>query len=75
MLSCLWPRGNTAARFSIRHWRLHGCLVGWRAADYPSFMTVNKNTFVIGFMLFAIFFGAGNLIFPSALGLESGQTF
>ena len=38
-------------------------------------MTVNKNTFVIGFMLFAIFFGAGNLIFPSALGLESGQTF
>ena len=33
---------------------------------------VNRNTFVIGFMLFAIFFGAGNLIFPSALGMESG---
>ena len=38
-------------------------------------MIVNKNTFVIGFMLFAIFFGAGNLIFPAALGMESGQTF
>ena len=33
---------------------------------------MNRNTFVIGFMLFAIFFGAGNLIFPSALGMESG---
>ena len=36
---------------------------------------MNKNTFVIGFMLFAIFFGAGNLIFPSALGMESGPRF
>ncbi|MDU8924916.1 branched-chain amino acid transport system II carrier protein [Pasteurellaceae bacterium LIM206] len=34
-----------------------------------------KNTFVIGFMLFAIFFGAGNLIFPPKLGLEMGQDF
>ena len=36
---------------------------------------MNRNTFVIGFMLFAIFFGAGNLIFPSALGMESGPGF
>lgn len=36
---------------------------------------MNKNTLVIGFMLFAIFFGAGNLIFPPKLGLESGMDF
>jgi len=36
---------------------------------------MNKNIFVVGFMLFAIFFGAGNLIFPPALGLSSGQFF
>ncbi|WP_086427810.1 branched-chain amino acid-like transporter carrier protein BrnQ3 [Staphylococcus cornubiensis] len=36
---------------------------------------MNKNTLFIGFMLFAIFFGAGNLIFPPSLGLESGQFF
>lgn len=36
---------------------------------------MTKNTFVVGFMLFAIFFGAGNLIFPPKLGLESGEYF
>lgn len=36
---------------------------------------MNKNIFVVGFMLFAIFFGAGNLIFPPGLGLSSGQFF
>ncbi|MGY4676915.1 branched-chain amino acid transport system II carrier protein [Pasteurella sp. P03HT] len=36
---------------------------------------MNKNTFVVGFMLFAIFFGAGNLIFPPKLGFESGIGF
>ncbi|MDB1145193.1 MAG: branched-chain amino acid transport system II carrier protein [Alcaligenaceae bacterium] len=36
---------------------------------------MNKNVFVVGFMLFAIFFGAGNLIFPPALGLQSGSAF
>ena len=36
---------------------------------------MNKNTLFIGFMLFAIFFGAGNLIFPPNLGLSSGQYF
>ncbi|MCK3657708.1 branched-chain amino acid ABC transporter substrate-binding protein [Pasteurellaceae bacterium Pebbles2] len=35
----------------------------------------NKNTFIVGFMLFAIFFGAGNLIFPPRLGLETGAQF
>lgn len=34
----------------------------------------NKNTYlVIGFMLFALFFGAGNLIFPAFLGIYSGS--
>ena len=30
--------------------------------------------FVLGFAVFAIFFGAGNLIFPPYLGLESGKS-
>ena len=33
---------------------------------------MNKNALVIGLALFAMFFGAGNLIFPPFLGLESG---
>lgn len=36
---------------------------------------MNKNTWIVGFMLFAIFFGAGNLIFPPNLGFSSGQFF
>ena len=32
----------------------------------------NKDTIVVGFALFAMFFGAGNLIFPPFLGLISG---
>ncbi|WP_141565179.1 branched-chain amino acid transport system II carrier protein, partial [Streptococcus sobrinus] len=32
-----------------------------------------KSTYwIIGFMLFALFFGAGNLIFPAYLGIYSG---
>lgn len=31
--------------------------------------------FVIGFMLFALFFGAGNLIFPAQLGQQAGTEF
>lgn len=31
-----------------------------------------KDVFVIGFALFSMFFGAGNVIFPPYLGLESG---
>lgn len=34
-----------------------------------------KNVFFAGFMLFSLFFGAGNLIFPPLLGLESGSNF
>lgn len=34
-----------------------------------------KNVLFSGFMLFALFFGAGNLIFPPLLGLESGDSF
>ncbi len=33
---------------------------------------MNKDALVIGLALFAMFFGAGNLIFPPFLGLESG---
>lgn len=36
---------------------------------------MNKNTLVIGFMLFAMFFGAGNLIFPPKLGFDSEGSF
>lgn len=36
---------------------------------------MTKNTFIVGFMLFAIFFGAGNLIFPPKLGFETGDQF
>ncbi|SHJ82575.1 branched-chain amino acid:cation transporter, LIVCS family [Hathewaya proteolytica DSM 3090] len=32
-----------------------------------------KETLSIGFMLFAIFFGAGNVIFPPFLGMQSGE--
>lgn len=34
-----------------------------------------KYVFVVGFMLFAMFFGAGNLIFPPSIGHESGDHF
>lgn len=34
-------------------------------------LTTSK-LFIIGFMLFALFFGAGNLIFPALLGLYAG---
>lgn len=34
-----------------------------------------KNIMFSGFMLFSLFFGAGNLIFPPLLGLESGTSF
>lgn len=33
------------------------------------------NVLFIGFMLFSLFFGAGNLIFPPLLGSESGDNF
>ncbi|MFC5603675.1 branched-chain amino acid transport system II carrier protein [Sporosarcina koreensis] len=34
-----------------------------------------KNVLFSGLMLFSLFFGAGNLIFPPLLGLESGNNF
>lgn len=34
-----------------------------------------RNILFSGFMLFSLFFGAGNLIFPPMLGLESGNSF
>lgn len=36
---------------------------------------MTKNTILVGFMLFAMFFGAGNLIFPPRLGLENNTDF
>lgn len=35
----------------------------------------SKQITTVGFMLFAMFFGAGNLIFPLALGYQSGENF
>ncbi|MCG7407192.1 branched-chain amino acid transport system II carrier protein [Paenibacillus sp. ACRRX] len=35
----------------------------------------NKNVFFIGLMLFSLFFGAGNLIFPPILGQQAGEHF
>lgn len=34
-----------------------------------------KDTMLVGLMLFALFFGAGNLIFPPFLGQEAGENF
>src|SRR5690625_1198702 len=34
-----------------------------------------KNILFLGFMLFSLFFGAGNLIFPPFLGMEAGDAF
>lgn len=36
---------------------------------------MNRKTLAIGLMLFALFFGAGNLIFPPSLGWQSGDVF
>ncbi|WP_103069138.1 branched-chain amino acid transport system II carrier protein [Aquimarina sediminis] len=36
-------------------------------------MRFNKETFVAGFALFSMFFGAGNLMFPPLLGFKSGD--
>ena len=37
-------------------------------------MRFNKETFVVGFALFSMFFGAGNLMLPPLLGLRAGDT-
>ena len=31
------------------------------------------NIFIIGFAMFAIFFGAGNIVFPPDIGIMSGN--
>ncbi|MBP2076282.1 branched-chain amino acid transport system II carrier protein [Oceanobacillus polygoni] len=36
---------------------------------------MKKDTFTIGFMLFALFFGAGNLIYPPILGINAGTAY
>ncbi|MDO4696761.1 MAG: branched-chain amino acid transport system II carrier protein [Neisseria sp.] len=36
---------------------------------------MNRSVLIVGFMLLAIFFGAGNLIFPPKLGLDGGGSF
>lgn len=36
---------------------------------------MKKDTYIIGFMLFALFFGAGNLIYPPTLGIDSGTSY
>lgn len=37
-------------------------------------MRLNRETFIIGFALFSMFFGAGNLIFPPTLGFKAGAS-
>ena len=37
--------------------------------------TVSKTYFFTGLMLFSLFFGAGNLIFPPMLGQNAGENF
>ncbi|MGL6186909.1 MAG: branched-chain amino acid transport system II carrier protein [Clostridium chrysemydis] len=37
-------------------------------------MKKNKDILIVGFALFSIFFGAGNLIFPPFIGLTSGSS-
>lgn len=39
-------------------------------------MSKNANTsaLIIGFAMFAVFFGAGNLVFPPLIGLMSGSS-
>ncbi|MDN6641500.1 MAG: branched-chain amino acid transport system II carrier protein, partial [Tetragenococcus sp.] len=32
-----------------------------------------RQIFLIGLMIFSLFFGAGNLIFPAGLGAEAGE--
>lgn len=36
---------------------------------------MNRDIFIIGFMLFSLFFGAGNLIYPPTLGLDAGTAY
>ncbi|MGY3792408.1 branched-chain amino acid transport system II carrier protein [uncultured Aquimarina sp.] len=36
-------------------------------------MRLNKETFITGFALFSMFFGAGNLILPPSLGFKAGD--
>ena len=36
-------------------------------------MKKNKDILIVGFALFSIFFGAGNLIFPPFIGMVSGS--
>ncbi|SIS81061.1 branched-chain amino acid transport system II carrier protein [Salimicrobium salexigens] len=35
----------------------------------------NSRTIAVGFMLFAMFFGAGNLIYPASLGMGAGENY
>lgn len=44
-----------------------------RVDDERGEVPVNKDALVVGLALFAMFFGAGNLIFPPYLGMESGE--
>lgn len=41
--------------------------------DAQGTRSLGKDSVIVGFALFAMFFGAGNLIFPPTLGQQSGQ--
>lgn len=36
---------------------------------------MNRDILIIGFLLFSLFFGAGNLIYPPTLGMEAGTAY
>ena len=44
------------------------------AANITFYMRFTKQTFVTGFALFSLFFGAGNLILPPFLGFNAGDS-
>lgn len=44
-----------------------------RLSEKKGILSVGKDSVIVGFSLFAMFFGAGNLIFPPTLGQMSGD--
>jgi LIVCS family branched-chain amino acid:cation transporter len=52
-----------------------GCQAFMRAQEWSFFMKQMSKTEIVsvGLMMFSIFFGAGNLIFPPALGQSAGE--
>lgn len=73
ILSCLIILKRNSFMVKINYWLLLTLPRSNHLAG--GYNIVNKDTFIIGFMLFALFFGAGNLIYPPTLGIESGTSY